>query len=112
MRALGTLLRVGVTLAALVVLVGGAFYLLSDCPANPDYSTFRAQPFHLANVLRLARSCNGPAIIQIGIVLLIATPIVRVASAGFLFARQRDYRYTTIALIVLGVLIYSVVAVQ
>jgi uncharacterized membrane protein len=110
MRSLGTLLRVGVMLAALVVLIGGVFYLVSDCPANPDYRVFRAQPFHLASVLRLAGACNGPAIIQIGIVLLIATPIMRVASAGFLFARRRDYRYTAIALIVLGALAYSVFA--
>jgi uncharacterized membrane protein len=107
MRVLGTFLRAGVLLAAAVVLLGAGFYLAGDCLSRPDYRTFRAQPFHLSSALSLAAACNGPAIIQLGILLLIATPIVRVASAGFLFARQRDFRYVTVSLIVLAALAYS-----
>jgi uncharacterized membrane protein len=44
---------------------------------------------------------------QLGLLLLVATPIARVVFSAFGFWRERDYRYVFITLIVLGVLLYS-----
>jgi uncharacterized membrane protein len=48
-------------------------------------------------------------LIQFGLLLLVATPVARVAFAVFAFARERDRVYLTVSLIVLAVLVYSLV---
>ena len=110
---LGTLLRAGVLTAAAVVLLGAVVYLASHGSDPSDYHTFRAQPLQMrgiAGVLRAARSFDGAAIIQLGVLVLIATPVLRVASSAFAFARQRDKTYVLITLVVLGILSYGLLA--
>ena len=50
---------------------------------------------------------KGQAIIQAGIVLLIATPIIRVAFSAIGFIIEKDYLYTFITLLVLLIIIAS-----
>ena len=50
---------------------------------------------------------HGQAIIQFGLLLLIATPVARVAFSAVAFASRGDYMYVVITLIVLAVLLYS-----
>jgi uncharacterized membrane protein len=47
-------------------------------------------------------------IIQLGLLLLIATPVTRVVLSVGMFALQRDRRYVVITLVVLAVLLYSI----
>ena len=51
--------------------------------------------------------CRDKGIIQLGLVLLIATPVARVAFAAYSFGRQRDWLYLGIAGIVLSLLLYG-----
>jgi uncharacterized membrane protein len=107
---LGNLLRAGVTVAAVVVLLGAIVYLKGHGAERADYGTFRGEPAELRSVpglLRAAARWQGTGIIQLGVVLLIATPIARVALALGAFAREGDRRYVVITLVVLGVLAYS-----
>jgi uncharacterized membrane protein len=50
---------------------------------------------------------RGRGIIQLGLVLLIATPVARVAFLIYAFARQGDRLYAVIASIVLALLVYG-----
>ncbi len=50
---------------------------------------------------------RGRGLIQFGLLLLIATPIVRVVLSAGIFALQRDTRYVVFTLIVLAVLFYG-----
>jgi uncharacterized membrane protein len=50
------------------------------------------------------------AIIQLGLLILIATPVARVAFSVFAFAQERDWLYVVVTLIVLGLLLYSLSA--
>ena len=71
---------------------------------------FRGEPANLrtlSGIVAEARSGHGRAIIQVGLLLLIATPVARVAFAGYLFVRQGDMTYVVVTLIVLGFLIAS-----
>lgn len=52
------------------------------------------------------------AIIQFGILVLIATPIARVAFSLAAFLREKDWMYTLFTLVVLLVLMYSLVGRQ
>ena len=57
-----------------------------------------------------ALSRDGGGIIQLGILLLIATPVARVVFSVFAFSIQRDWLYTLVTLIVLAVLVFSLAA--
>jgi uncharacterized membrane protein len=104
------MLRVGVTTAALVVLAGAILYLLSVHGAAPDYRHFHgvARPADkITPVLEGVRRMDSRSIIHLGILLLVATPILRVAFCLFSFATQKDKIYIVVSGIVLTVLLYS-----
>jgi uncharacterized membrane protein len=106
----GNLLRVGVMLAAGVVFGGGALYLIRHGATSPDYRVFHGEPADLRSVpgvVTEALALRGRGIIQLGLLLLIATPIARVAFSVFAFAQQRDRTYVVVTLVVFGILLYS-----
>jgi uncharacterized membrane protein len=110
---IGILLRTGVTVAALVVFGAGIPYLMQHGSAKPDYHTFRGEPDHLrhiSGILKASIALDPAAIIQLGLLLLIATPVARVAFSVFAFAEERDWLYVVVTLIVLGLLLYSLSA--
>jgi uncharacterized membrane protein len=108
--AIGQLLRAGVLLAAAVVLIGGLLYLNQTRGPRPDYAIFHGEAAALrspAGIVRNISTGNSSAIIQLGILLLIATPIARVAFSAFAFFAERDWLYVAVALLVLAILMYS-----
>ena len=107
---LGNLLRAGVLLSALVVLIGGVIYLLRHGHSPMDFRVFRGEPADLRGVRGIIRdtvALRGRGIIQLGLLLLIATPVVRVAFSIFGFAEERDRMYVVFTLIVFSILLYS-----
>jgi uncharacterized membrane protein len=109
-EVIGTLLRVGLVAAAGIVVAGGLCYLVRHGLARPDYRVFRGEPSDLRSLsgilhFTLALRCRG--IIQLGLLVLIATPVARVAFAVFAFAKERDRAYVVISLIVLVILAYG-----
>jgi len=107
---IGTLLRTGVMLAAAVVMLGGIVYLAHHGHEPVAYSVFRGEPDALRSVGGIvygALRLSGRAIIQLGLLILIATPVARVAFSAVGFAIERDYLYVAITLFVLAVLLYS-----
>lgn len=107
---ISTMLRAGVILSALTVLAGGILYLVKFDAVRPDYRVFHGE----ANDLRYMHAIVGAAasgtsrgLIQLGLLLLIATPIARVAFSVIAYISERDWLYTAITLVVLGILIYS-----
>ncbi|HEY0794838.1 MAG TPA: DUF1634 domain-containing protein [Acidisarcina sp.] len=109
--AIGHLLRVGVTVSALVVVTGGVLYLLQQRGARPDYTIFRgtAEPLGLtlANVVHGTKAGDGHSVILLGLLLLVMTPVARVLFAVFGFLRERDWMYTAISAGVFAILLYS-----
>jgi uncharacterized membrane protein len=104
------LLRIGVTLAAAIVSVGGILYLIHNGHDIPDDHIFRGEPADLRQVPGVVNdvlALRGRGIIQLGILLLILTPVVRVAFSVFAFWQQRDRLYITVTLIVLVILIHG-----
>jgi uncharacterized membrane protein len=107
---MGRLLQVGVLLASTTVLIGGILYLHAHAQIRPDYRTFKGEPDGLrspSGLLHLLSTGEPAAILQLGILLLIATPIARVVFAVIGFAIERDRLYVLVSLIVLGVLTLS-----
>ena len=109
----GRLLQVGVTIAALTVLAGGIVYLSRHGSEHADYQVFRADPDSLRSLTGIVAEVgkmHGRGVIQLGLVLLIATPVARVGLTAFAFLRRRDYIYVFVTLFVLSVLIYSLMS--
>jgi uncharacterized membrane protein len=107
---MGNLLRAGVVLAAIIVIGGGIFYLIRYGATSPDYGVFHGEPADLRSLLGIlvdAVDLRSRGLIQLGLLLLVATPIARVAFSVFAFARQRDLTYVVVTLIVLALLIYG-----
>jgi uncharacterized membrane protein len=111
-QRLGTLLRGGVILSAAVTLIGGIMYLAAHGSAPASYHTFTGEPAELRTVggviAGVARG-DSKSIIQLGVLLLIATPIARVFMSVIGFARERDWMYVACSLLVLALLTYSLV---
>ena len=106
----GNLLRAGVVLSGAVVFTGALIYLARHGTEAPVYHAFRGEPNDLRSVsgiLRDAIAVRGRGIIQLGLLLLIATPVARVAFLIYAFARQKDRLYAVVALVVLMLLAYS-----
>jgi uncharacterized membrane protein len=107
---IGNILRDGVLISSLVILVGGIFFLTRYAGEIPHYRLFRGEPTDLRTIpgiFRDAFSLHSRAITQLGLVLLMSTPIARVAFSVVAFALERDRMYVIITLIVLAILIYS-----
>jgi uncharacterized membrane protein len=107
---IGTILRTAVIIAGAVVLVGGILYLTHNAGNAPEYRQFRGEPAELRSVSGIvgeAASLGWRGIIQLGVLLLIATPISRVAFSVVAFVFQRDRTYIIVTLLVLAVLMYS-----
>jgi uncharacterized membrane protein len=106
----GNLLRAGVLLSGFVVFCGGVVYLARHGSELADYRVFHGEPSDLRTipgVLREALSFQGRGIIQLGLLLLIATPVARVGLSILGFAAERDQMYVGFATIVLVILLYS-----
>jgi uncharacterized membrane protein len=107
---IGNLLRAGVLVAAAVVLAGGAVYSVRHGSGLPHYAVFQGEPTDLrtpSGIVADAISLRGRGIIQLGLLILLATPLARVAFSVFAFAMQRDALYVVVTLFVLAVLIFS-----
>ncbi len=109
-RAMGLMLQIGVTIAALVVLLGGVLRLVQAPKLMSDYKHFHGAPpalEHPDSTLVAAFHGNGSAVIEAGILILIATPICRVLFGVVGFALMRDRLYTYVSAFVLAILLFS-----
>jgi uncharacterized membrane protein len=109
-KIVGYILQAGVIAAASIVLLGGMLYLGRYGFVSPHYDVFHGEPANLRSVsgiMKSALSFHTRGLIQFGVLLLIATPIVRVVFSIIAFALQRDRTYVFVTVIVLSVLFYS-----
>jgi len=109
-RIIGLLLQTGVILALLVTLLGAMLYLGHEGRRVADFRVFRGEPWDLRSapaVVAAAFAGRREAVIQLGVLVLIATPIARVILSLAAFAVQRDRIYVLVTAIVLAVLLYG-----
>jgi uncharacterized membrane protein len=112
---IGNILRVGVIVSAVLVLLGGILYLYRYGTTGSGYATFKGEPERLKGIygiLTSALSFHSSGIIQLGLLCLIATPIMRVLFSLGIYAKQKDTLYVLITSIVLLLLIYSLIFVR
>lgn len=107
---MGLLLRTGVLAACAIMFAGAVLFLLRQGGERESYAVFQGEPASLrsiSGVLREARLGGGRGLIQVGVLAMIATPVMRVAFAVFGFARQKQWMFTLVSLTVLGLLAFG-----
>jgi uncharacterized membrane protein len=110
---IGLILRGGVLISMILVFIGGVFFVFRHGQSVPDYHKFTGIPDFIrspAGIISGVLSFKGQAIIQLGIILLIATPVIRVAFSAIGFIMEKDYLYTAITMIVLLIILISMLS--
>ncbi|WP_059042367.1 DUF1634 domain-containing protein [Paenibacillus rubinfantis] len=103
--AISKMLRIGVILAAIVIITGLVLFLATGDSGYPG-DTY---PTSFGTILSGLLAFKAAAVIQTGLLLLILTPVLRVFVSLFLFWAERDYRYVIITAIVFVILVLSFV---
>jgi uncharacterized membrane protein len=109
---LSNLLKYGVLFASTVVLIGGILYLIHHGSEPVNYQFFQGEPSEFrspSGVINAVLSGSRRGIIQLGLLLLIAIPVLRVVISLLTFIWRREFIYIIITLIVLASLTYSLV---
>lgn len=113
-KRVGNLLRLGVFVSAAVVGVGAVMYLIAHGGEPAHYTQFRGEAEQIRGVSAiLSGALHGSSsdIIQLGLLVLIATPVARVILAGYAFMLQRDRLYVVVSAIVLIILTLSLLGI-
>lgn len=109
-QLVGRLLQIGVLLATLVVLMGGAMLIATHGGDVASFRVFRGESSTLRSVSAAARGAftlDPRGMVQLGLVLLIATPVARVALTLGAFLVQRDRLYVLLTAVVLVLLLFG-----
>lgn len=109
---LSNLLMYGVLIASSIVLFGGILYLIHHGSEPAEYQIFIGTPseFHSPiGVVNAVFAGSRRGIIQLGLLILIAIPILRVIISLCTFLLQRNFIYVVITSLVLTSLTYSLV---
>ncbi len=97
-------LRGGVLLSASLVTIGAVMFYVHYAMYGADANLF---PHSIDTVLAGIARGDARSVIVLGLLVLLVTPVLRVAVSIFVFALERDWRYVVITSIVLGVLLLS-----
>jgi len=117
-RILGIVLRTGVVLSGVIIAIGTVLFLtnhyLDDTSAylayNPGLIPHGSFPVSLSSISSGLTSLDPPSLIQLGFLVLLATPVARVALSLFLFAAEKDRRFVYLTAAVLAILLFSMLA--
>ena len=109
---IGLQLRYGVIISSLIVLAGGLIYLGQSgelqLPSYHHFMGIRDGNTNFGEILNGTRVLNAKSIIQFGVVVLIATPILRIAFSLMGFVLEKDRMYMFITAMVLTVMMVSI----
>lgn len=110
---LGKVLRAGMIISTSIVFIGGIFYLYKHGHTIADYREFKGVPAFVATaggIVDGVLNLKGQAIMQLGIILLIFTPILRVMFSTIGFVLEKDYMYVGISILVLIIIFTSLMS--
>lgn len=109
-QLIGQVLRYGVLTSGIIAIIGGIWYLIQGGSGIPNYTSFSGEPAgytSLTGIIKGLAAGSAKEIIQLGVVILIATPILRIVFSLFSFILEKDRLYVVITLIVLLIIIFS-----
>lgn len=112
-QLIGQVLRYGVLISGIVAIVGGIWYLFQRGMEMPHYTNFTGEPANyttFSGILQGLSQGSATEIIQMGVVILIATPILRIFFSLVSFILEKDKLYIVLTFIVLSIIMFSMFA--
>jgi uncharacterized membrane protein len=113
--AISRILRLGIILSASMIAVG-IFLMLAFPPAGTPANLqsaiaarFGGPTMSTSGWLAGLAHGNALSVLQLGTLVLLATPLVRVSASVFLFYREKDMLYVKVTLLVLALLLFAIV---
>lgn len=103
---IGWILQGGVMLSAAIILIG--MFLLPTRSGGLSLERLLNFPHSFSELLTGLQQFHPQSIITLGLLLLIATPVLRVGASLVLFALERDRTYVVITFVVLVILLCSI----
>ncbi len=98
-------LRVGVLVSAVLSLLGLVLWGARGFDILEPSATVG-----ISGIVNSALAGNATGIIYLAVIILIATPIFRVAISSLYFASEKDQKYVTITLVVLAMLVFALLS--
>lgn len=95
------ILRVGVSVSATIIVIGLLKLFITGKSGYPGTS----YPYTVTELISGIIKFKSYAIILLGLLILLFTPIMRVIMSVFIFWQEKDYTYVKITLFVLLILI-------
>lgn len=109
-QLIGQVLRYGVLISGIIAIIGGLWYLYQQGSGIPHYTSFNGEPAGyttLTGIIEGLGKGSATEIIQLGVVILIATPILRIIFSLISFIVEKDRMYVMITLLVLTIILFS-----
>lgn len=105
----GNMLRWGVVLSMSVVILGLGLYIFHHSGEPTAYKNFMPEKLPaIKDMLGSALQGDASSIILVGVMMLIATPVMRIVFALVGFALEKDKLYVGISIIILCIILFSV----
>lgn len=109
---LSIVLRLGLTLAIAAIVYGGFLYFANNGTIGIDERVYKGIPESFNGLEQLISSSwngDGSSWIRLGLILLVATPLVRVAFCAVIFLIEKDLFYVGASSLILALLLYSLI---
>lgn len=107
-RSVGNLLRLGVILSVVTSLFGFVKLFLEGFKMPKDYSSLEIPEGTIwQSFWTSLLHFEGVAIINLGILLLILTPLTRIIFALVGYIKEKDHTYVVVSIIVLAIMLIS-----
>lgn len=102
---IGWILQAGVAISSTIIVVGLILLLVHS--GNADSQQTQDLPRTLSQVWAGLLTLQPAAVIVLGLLLLIATPVLRVIVSIFAFNMEQDRRFVVITILLLAILLTS-----
>lgn len=107
---IGWILLVGISVSALIILSGGILFLIHHGHDNiqillQNTSTYKTLP----EIVNALMTMKATSVMELGILMLVATQVLRVGLLAIFYIAIRDMMFTSFSLFILAMLLYSFV---
>jgi uncharacterized membrane protein len=107
------ILRTGVIVSVILLLMGAILFVIQHPGTVFSFKSFEGEPDRLrevSSVFSEALQLKSRAVIQLGVIILISTPVFRVLFSFIEFLLHKDWRFVLITAIVIVTLFYSLIS--
>jgi uncharacterized membrane protein len=107
--AMSLILLIGTVVSLALVTCGGVLYLLQHGSENRHMELLQSNHYHtsISQIVQNSLSQSPVSIIELGLLSLVGTQLLRVVLLVWFYVMTRDYWFTLISSFILLILVYS-----